>query len=210
MTGSSDRGYRVMRLGDMDAVPWKESMTWHPVRAHLGIRAFGAAAFSAQQPGEWVVEPHTELEGRGHEELYLVVAGHAAFRLDGEELDAPQGTFVFVKDPAVRRQAVAVEAGTTVLVLGGDPVFQPAGEEVMARVRAVLDDPPAARALAEEGRRELGPTPGVTYAAALAAAAAGDHAEAARLLRSAIDAVPALADEADGDPILASARRRLA
>jgi hypothetical protein len=35
-------------------------------------------------------------------------------------------TFVCVPDPSVRRYAVALEADTEVLALGGDPVFEPA------------------------------------------------------------------------------------
>ena len=143
-------------------------MTWHPVRAQLGIRAFGAAAFSAREAGDLVVEPHTEQDGRGHEELYLVVEGRARFRVGDDEVEAEAGTFVFVGDPSLHREAVALEPGTSVLVLGGEPVFQPAGEEYIARVRARLDDPAAALALAEEGMRELGASPGAMYAAALA------------------------------------------
>jgi mannose-6-phosphate isomerase-like protein (cupin superfamily) len=44
-----------------------------------------------------VVEDHVETtDGRGHEEVYVVLAGHATFTLDGEHLDAPAGTFVAV------------------------------------------------------------------------------------------------------------------
>jgi hypothetical protein len=114
-----------------------------------------------------VVESHTQADGRGHEELYVVIAGRARFRVGDEEAEATPGTLVFVKDPALHREAVALEAGTAVLVLGGEPVFEPAGEEYMARVRARLDDPPAALALAEKGMRELNGSPGATYAAAV-------------------------------------------
>ena len=50
-----------------------------------------------------------------------MIVGHATFSLDGEEIDAPQGTVVFIRDPKVRRYAVAVEPGTTVLAIGGVP-----------------------------------------------------------------------------------------
>ena len=70
-----------------------------------------------------MIEEHDELgAGAGrHEELYVVLTGRARFALAGEERDAPAGTVVFVRDPAVRRGAVAEEAGTTVLVVGGVP-----------------------------------------------------------------------------------------
>ena len=44
-----------------------------------------------------MVEEHTE-ERLGHEEVYVVVAGRATFVLDGEEIDAPAGSLVFLRD----------------------------------------------------------------------------------------------------------------
>jgi hypothetical protein len=63
------------------------------------------------------------VEGSGtrHEELFFVATGHAAFRVGDEEIDARAGAFVFVRDPAILRAAVAHEAGTTVLAVGGEP-----------------------------------------------------------------------------------------
>jgi tetratricopeptide (TPR) repeat protein len=77
-------------------------------------------AFSADSGGR-VIEEHTETgtaAGR-HEELYVVLRGRARFQLDGDEITAPAGTFVFVSDQEVERGAFAEEDGTTVLVLGG-------------------------------------------------------------------------------------------
>ncbi len=197
-------GYRAMHLDDLEAVPWAGDMTWRPLRGQLGIRAFGAAAFTAADAGGLVVEPHAEApDGRGHEELYYVARGRATFTLAGDVVDAPAGTFVFVADPAVHRRAVAAEPGTAVLAFGGEPVFTPAGHEYMARVRTRLGDPDRARELAEEGLRELPESPGVRYALALAAAARGDDAEARRRLAEAVEGVPALAAEARRDAVLA-------
>jgi len=47
------------------------------------------------------------------------VSGRATFTVAGQTIDAPAGTFVAVHDPAVRRAAVAVAAGTTALAIGG-------------------------------------------------------------------------------------------
>jgi hypothetical protein len=96
---------------------------WKAVRRHFGIGAFGMSAYVARAPGEYVVPEHTEVEDSDtrHEELFFVATGHAAFRVGREEIDAPAGTFVFVRDPAIMRAAVAHEAGTTVLAVGGEP-----------------------------------------------------------------------------------------
>jgi hypothetical protein len=134
-------GYRAVHLDELEAVPWAGDMTWHPVRGQLGIRAFGAAAFTAAETGEPVVEPHSESEdGRGHEELYYVARGHAAFTIEGEEIDAPEGTLVYVPDPAAMRSAVAQVAGTTVVGLGGTP-----GEAFSVSAWERKYDPAAAR-----------------------------------------------------------------
>jgi tetratricopeptide (TPR) repeat protein len=113
-----------------------------PVRLHFGINSFGINAYSARA-GERVIEEHDELgHGAGrHEELYFVATGHATFELGGEEVDAPAGTAVFVRDPAVRRGAVAKEAETTVLVVGGVPgrAFEPSPWEAWLAAKPLLD-----------------------------------------------------------------------
>jgi len=94
-----------------------------PVRIRFGIESFGVNAYRALADGGCVIEEHDELSsGAGrHEELYFVASGHAVFTVEGEEVDAPTGTFVFVSDPQARRGAVGLEEGTTVLVVGGVP-----------------------------------------------------------------------------------------
>ena len=148
-------GYRAIRFDELEDVPWKPGLTLRPVRSQLGLRAFGAAGFVGREPGDLVVEPHTEEEGRGHQELYVVLRGAARFTLDGESLDAPAGTLIAV-EPHVRREAVATEPDTAVLALGGPPTFEPAGHEYMARVRGAVDRPQDALAIAEAGLHELG------------------------------------------------------
>jgi mannose-6-phosphate isomerase-like protein (cupin superfamily) len=73
-----------------------------PVREHLGIQAFGMNAYKPGDEGTLIGE-HDET-GSGQEELYIVLDGHATFELDGETIDAPTGTFVFVR-PEARRKA---------------------------------------------------------------------------------------------------------
>ncbi len=85
----------------------------------FGVRAFGVNAVRADTDKR-VVGEHDELGPASdrHEELYLVVAGHADFTVDEEEIDAPAGTAVFVQ-PELKRSALAKEDGTTVLSIGG-------------------------------------------------------------------------------------------
>jgi hypothetical protein len=96
------------------------ALEWRPVRRTLGIQAFGINAYTADKD-ELVVEEHDETgAGAGHhEELYIVVSGRATFTVDGETIDAPTGTLVFLDDPNERRGARAVVDETTVLAIGG-------------------------------------------------------------------------------------------
>ena len=92
------------------------------MRKALDVKAFGVNIYGADA-GKRVIEEHDELgsaAGR-HQELYVVIRGRARFELDGDVHDAPTGTQVFVRDPAVRRGAHAEEDGTLVLVAGGNP-----------------------------------------------------------------------------------------
>ena len=102
---------------------------WKPVRRFFGIGSFGTNLARATQPGDVLTYDHTEVVAAGtrHEELFLIVSGHATYRVDGKEIDAPAGTFLYVPDPATVRGAVAHEAGTTMLVVGAEPgtVFTP-------------------------------------------------------------------------------------
>src|SRR5207237_10199084 len=113
------RRFAVSALADVESVRTRHGYDWHSIRHHLDVRAFGVNANAAVEPGV-IVEEHDETHGDGgQEELYVVVAGHATFTVAGEEVDAPTGTLVFVRDPAVKRAAVAHEAGTTLLCVGG-------------------------------------------------------------------------------------------
>jgi hypothetical protein len=111
---------KTLRLDDVQGIPVFGTLVWKPVRKTLGVTAFGINAYVAAEAGDEVVEEHDET-ALGHEEIYLVVAGHATFTVDGETLDAPRGTLVYLDDPEQKRHAVATEPGTTVLAIGGVP-----------------------------------------------------------------------------------------
>jgi len=86
-----------------------------PVREHLRIHAFGINAYTPSEDGTLISE-HDE-SGTGQEELYIVLDGNATFEIDGDTIDAPAGTFVFV-GPASRRTATG---DGTVLAVGATP-----------------------------------------------------------------------------------------
>ncbi|MEX2195408.1 MAG: tetratricopeptide repeat protein [Thermoleophilaceae bacterium] len=200
----SDR-WAVARLDDLEALPGPGTLTWRPVRAHFDIRAFGTNAYTAEQAGEDVVEPHDEDGNPGHEELYFVARGRARFTLDGDVFEAAEGTYVFVRDPKVHRQAQALEPGTTVLSFGGPPVFEPSAWEWGFRAGAA-ESPERAREILDEGFARHPDSAGLHYRVARVEARAGNTAAALEALRRAIEAAPDLAVDARADDALAGLR----
>jgi hypothetical protein len=143
---------KTLQLDDVEGIPVFGTLVWKPIRKTLGVTAFGINAYVAADVGDEVVEEHDET-ALGHEEIYAVIAGHATFTVDGEEVDAPAGTLVYLDDPKQKRQAVANEPGTTVLAIGGLPgkheispweYFFPALPAIEARhydtARSILED----------------------------------------------------------------------
>ncbi|MEA2383757.1 MAG: hypothetical protein QOH72_3728 [Solirubrobacteraceae bacterium] len=207
--GSEGEGWRALALDEVEAVRWQRTeLVWRPVRGALGTHIVGMGAYTAERAGQVVIGGHTESDdGLGHEEVYVVLRGRATFTLDGEELDAPAGTFVAVIDPGVHRRAVAAEPDTVVLALGGPPVFTPSDSEWIERARPHLrSDPERAIAILEELRTVKPEGPVAEVAAAFLAIARGDEAAARDALAGLVarrpDLLPVLADDEDLEGLL--------
>ncbi len=180
-----------------------------PVRAHFGIASFGANSWTARAAGDRIINEHDEGDGDdAQEELYLVHRGRARFELDGEQIDAPAGTFVFAA-PAVKRTAFAEEPGTTIIALGGTPgkAYEPSGYEVWAPLQPLYQSGRYAEA-AERGRELLAAHPEypvVPYNLACCESLAGRTDAAIEHLRLAIDRPEPFrslaAEDSDFDPI---------
>jgi tetratricopeptide (TPR) repeat protein len=198
---------KIIHLDELESVPGPGSLTWHPVRLALGIRAFGCNAYTAGEAGQDVVEPHTEDPDLAHQELYFVAAGRATFTIDGEAYDARAGTYVFVPDPGSHRHAVAAEAGTTVLSFGGPPTFQPSAWEWAFQAGPLIrSDPSEARRILTEGL-EVHPESGSLYYNLACLEALGGSREAAlAALRRAVELRPDAAGWARDDEDLANLR----
>lgn len=140
-----------------------EGMRWYRLRRDFDIRALGVNAYGADA-GKRVIEEHDELGTAAgkHEELYVVLRGSATFKLGGDEHTVGVGETVYVRDPAIRRTAIAEEDGTIILVTGGTPgvaysvsPWEAAGDayphwrkgdygKAMEILRAVADEHPGA------------------------------------------------------------------
>lgn len=133
----SDDRWATARLDEIERSGARKE--WIPIRRHFGIASFGVNAWSGAE-GEELVGEHDEVPS-GHEELYVVVEGHATFVVDGEEVDAPAGTIVFVRDPATRRGARAAAGGATILTAGAKPgeAYRPMPWEINSEIFPLFD-----------------------------------------------------------------------
>jgi mannose-6-phosphate isomerase-like protein (cupin superfamily) len=190
--------HRVVTVDELQDIAYRQDTHMRPVRHHLGITAFGTNAWTADA-GDRLMPEHREDEGT--EELYVVLRGRARFEIDGDVVDAPVGTFVFVRAQG-SRTAFAEEAGTAVLAIGsrsGQPYevggwevwaeFAPAYEAgdyegVIARARPALEASGYASPL---------------YNLACCEALAGRSDDAIGHLRTAFERRPSLRDAAKSD-----------
>jgi hypothetical protein len=198
---------KILRLAEIEGIPVLGSLMWKPVRRPLGVTAFGINAYTAVNAGDEVVEEHTE-EQLGHEEIYFVHTGHAVFTVDGEEVDAPAGTLVYLDDVRQRRHAIAREAGTTVIAIGGVPgKHEPSAWEYFFPALPAMreGDYDTARAILESGLKEKD-APVIHYQLACVEALAGNRERALDELRIAVDGNERYREAARTDDDFASIR----
>ncbi|MGZ4354935.1 MAG: TPR end-of-group domain-containing protein [Gaiellaceae bacterium] len=179
---------KTLHLDEVEGIPVLGTLVWKPVRKMLGVTAFGINAYTAANAGDEVVEDHTEAQ-LGHEEIYAVVAGHATFTVDGEEVDAPAGTLVYLDDPAQRRSAVAKVPNTTVLAIGGVPgVHEPSVWEYTMPALPYVEagDYEEAKRIIREAFDAKPEHPAVYYHLARVEAIAGEREEALEHLNTAV------------------------
>jgi tetratricopeptide (TPR) repeat protein len=196
------QAFETARLGEIERDPARPE--WIPIRRRLGVQAFGINAWTATGPEDELIPDHEE-SSIGHEELYLVVAGHATFTVGEEEVDAPVGTIVFVRDPAVQRGARAKEGGATIVTVGAKPgeAFRISPWEIgalfdrgdYAGVKRALEPIVAAS-----------PSAGSLFNLACAEALLGETDAALDHLARAVELDPSLAEAAREDEDFASIR----
>ena len=83
-------------------------------RRALGAQAFGFNFFTF--PPNTGGREHDHAEA-GHEEVYFVVRGSGAMRIDGEEVELKPGRFIRV-DPAAVRKPTSGEEGLEFVAVG--------------------------------------------------------------------------------------------
>jgi len=192
---ATETAYRVLQLEEAARAAGDGDRRRVPLRRDFDIGAFGVNAIYQAKAGEQVVMEHDELGpfAGGHEELYLVVKGGCTFTIDGDEIDAPQGTTLFV-GPAAKRASVATEDKTIVLAVGGKPgeAFRPSPYDAMSEFGPAYNAKDYERALAvlNEVLDEYPGNPGITYNVACMEALLGKRDEALAHLAYAMSSWP--------------------
>jgi tetratricopeptide (TPR) repeat protein len=210
MSTTTDKSFAVLSIADAALAQEGEERQRVRLRSELGISAFGINAVRAVAAGTTAIGEHDEggPGGDRHEELYLVLAGHATFTVAGEEIDAPQGTAVFVGDPELRRGAVAKEDGTIVVAIGapaGKPYRITAGEamrDFMPPYEA--KDYASALEVARGVLHKYPDNPLALYNIACMEALLGKPDDALTHLRAAVEGSPGLRENAQTDEDFAS------
>jgi tetratricopeptide (TPR) repeat protein len=161
---------------------------YRPVRHHFGITSFGATGWVGAEEGDLIINEYDE-ESEPAEELFVVVSGRATFDVEGETIDATPGTLVYT-GPGTDRKAVAVEPGTTILVVGGAPgkVYDATGWELWAPLRPLYDqgDYEELTARLRELIERAPQYPMLVYNLACSESLRGDRASAIEHLRRAV------------------------
>jgi tetratricopeptide (TPR) repeat protein len=201
-------GYAVAHLDEIEEISDGRCPS-RPVRSHFGITSFGVNAWTGHEAGDRIINEHDEAgQGDEQEELYLVQRGLARFELDGERVEAPAGTFVFVR-PGVKRSAFAEQPGTTIIALGGTPgkAYEPTGFEYWAPLFPLYEAGEYAEA-ADRGQELIKAHPeypALIYNVACCESLAGRATVAIEHLRLAIERADRFrslaAEDSDFDPI---------
>jgi quercetin dioxygenase-like cupin family protein len=196
-------------IDELDAIEMPDGFVWRPVRRRFDIRAFGVNAYTATGVDGQIVEEHSE-STNGHEEIYLVVRGRVRFTLGEDERELAAGELVFLRDPELRRAAVALTDDAAVLALGGkpgEPYEISAWEAMFAAVPASRrEDWDEAIRIHEEALLERPDHPALLYNLACMEARGGRPLDALLHLQRAVEIDPKWAARAEGDSDFAAIR----
>jgi len=115
--GAAD-SYTIKHRDEFESMEGSGDSTWRLARKALGTSAFGFNLVEIDPGGQ--IPEHDET-GSGQVELFIVLEGDAVMRLEGEEHEAPAGTFASIEPPASRTILNRSDAPVTALLIGVQP-----------------------------------------------------------------------------------------
>jgi quercetin dioxygenase-like cupin family protein len=116
--GKMADGYTIKRIDEFEEMEGSGGATWRLARKTLGAEAFGFNVVDIEAGGEIPAHDHS---GDNQEEVFIVLEGDGTIVTDGEEHDAPAGTFCRFA-PEVNRTIRNKSDGNVRALLIGVPV----------------------------------------------------------------------------------------
>ncbi len=110
--------YTIKHHDEFETMEGSGDSTWRLARKALGTSAFG---FNLVEIGPGGQIPEHDETGSGQVELFIVLEGNAVMRLNGEDHEAPAGTFVSIEPPTSRTILNRSDAPVTALLIGVCP-----------------------------------------------------------------------------------------
>jgi quercetin dioxygenase-like cupin family protein len=111
-------GYTIKRIDEFEEMEGSGGATWRLARKTLGAEAFGFNVVDIEAGGQIPAHDHT---GDNQEEVFIILEGNGTIVADGEEHDAPAGTFCRLA-PEVNRTIRNGSDATVRALLIGVPV----------------------------------------------------------------------------------------
>jgi quercetin dioxygenase-like cupin family protein len=111
-------GYTIKSIDQFEEMEGSGGATWRLARKTLGAEAFGFNVVDIEAGGEIPAHDHS---GDNQEEVFVILEGQGTLVTDGEEHDAPAGTFCRLA-PEVNRTIRNDSDATVRALLIGVPV----------------------------------------------------------------------------------------
>ena len=111
-------GYTIKRIDEFEEMEGSGGATWRLARKTLGAEAFGFNVVDIEAGGQIPAHDHS---GDNQEEVFIILEGNGTIVTDGEEHDAPAGTFCRFA-PEVNRTIQNKSDATVRALLIGVPV----------------------------------------------------------------------------------------
>ena len=111
-------GYTIKSIDEFEKMEGSGGATWRLARKTLGAESFGFNVVDIEAGGEIPAHDHS---GDNQEEVFIILEGQGTIVTDGEEHDAPAGTFCRFA-PEVNRTIRNTSDGNVRALLIGVPV----------------------------------------------------------------------------------------
>jgi len=111
-------GSKIKHRDEFERMEGSGECVWSLARKALGTEAFGYNLVEIGPGG--AIPEHDEAQS-GQVELYVILEGEGVLVIDGEETEAPAGTFASIEPAASRKILNRSDAPLAAMLIGVDP-----------------------------------------------------------------------------------------